>query len=846
MRIPRHNRFGQTASGYFSSPGAAAEAVAVWDGQANVYVTLNPVDPALRARAAERVNSKAEHTSADADISVRRWLLVDVDPVRPAGVSSTDAELGAAEQVLKAAVGFLTGQGWPEPIVALSGNGYHALYRVDLPNDAESLALVQTVLAVVAQEADTDEAKVDPTVANASRITAVIGTLKMKGDPLPERPHRRSRLERLPDRLTAVPLPYLKAVAALGRPAGTHGPTLRVGLAREQLTTVLNRAGLAYREQPPDAAGITWYHLEHCPFHDDGRRFECGVGEAPDGRFTGKCFHPEGSGKGWREFKAALDLDSTARQAAPADGAGLPGGTTDENAVFNRTDAGNGEHFARLYGDRLRFDHRRRSWLIWAGDWWREDDQNLVRRLAKDAARERYGGATAIADLDERAREARFAIGSENRQRLDAMLRAAESEPPLSDAGDRWDAEPWLLGVANGVLDLRTGSLRPGAAGDRITRHTEIAFNPVATCPRWDRFLDEIFLGEVELIDYIWRAAGYSLTGAVSEQCVFMCHGSGANGKSVFLAILREILGQCAFNAPFSTFEAKDRGSIPNDLAALAGRRLVTASETNEGSRLNEARLKALTGGDPITARFLHGEFFTYQPVAKLWLAVNHRPEVRDDSYGFWRRVRLVPFLRQFRDDADPGLIDTLRAELPGILAWAVRGAIGWRERGLGPPAAVTSATEAYRVESDPLAAFLAECCVEGIGLSVVASDFYRAYKVWAEAQGLPRSETLSNKTFGMRLAARFERRSLNDHNVYLKVGLRVAGTDAATVDVEGQVEGRTRDDANSSLSLPMTTSTRENIESASTPSTLHLVAARADDGAAEPAGPGASEGRRA
>lgn len=232
VRIPRHNRFGHTASGYFSSPAAAAEAVAAWDGQANVYVTLNPVDPALRARAAEHIVAKAEHTSADVDVTGRRWLLVDVDPVRPAGVSSTDGELAGARAVLDTAVGFLTAQGWPEPLVALSGNGYHALYRVDLPNDAESLALVQGVLTAVAEQADTAAAKVDPTVANASRITALIGTLKMKGDSIPERPHRRSRVERLPDLVDAAPLHFLTAVAALSRPAATPGPTLRVGLAR--------------------------------------------------------------------------------------------------------------------------------------------------------------------------------------------------------------------------------------------------------------------------------------------------------------------------------------------------------------------------------------------------------------------------------------------------------------------------------------------------------------------------------------------------------------------------------------------------------------------------------------
>jgi putative DNA primase/helicase len=770
VRIPRHNRFGHTASGYFSSPAAAAEAVAAWDGRANVYVTLNPVDPALRARVAERIVPKAEHTSADADVLGRRWLLVDVDPVRPAGVSSSDVELAAAEQVVKAAIGFLNRHGWTEPIVAMSGNGYHALYRVDLPNDAESLALVQAVLAAVSQQADTAAAKVDPTVANASRITALIGTLKMKGDSLPERPHRRSRLERVPDPLLTVPRSCLVTVAGLASSAGDNGRAHGGANIPRRLADRLTSAGLAVRVQPPDSAGIVWYHVERCPFHDDGKPFECGVGEAPDGRFTGKCFHPEGIGKQWRDWKAALGLGTASRPGH--DDQGTPtGDPSAAGAFFNRTDAGNGEHFARLYGDKIRFDHRRRTWLVWGGDWWRADDQGAVRLFAKDAARDRFQGAVVIG-------EAKFAIGSENRQRLDAMLRAAESEPPISDVGDQWDSDAWLLGVANGVIDLRTGALRRGTPGDRVTRHTDVAFDPDARCPRWEQFLDEIFDGDDELVDYIWRAAGYSLSGAVYEQCVFMCHGSGANGKSVFLAILRDASGQYAFNAPFSTFEAKDRSSIPNDLAALAGRRLVTASETNEGTRLNEARLKALTGGDPITARFLHGEFFTYQPVAKLWLAVNHRPEVRDDSYGFWRRVRLVPFGRQFRENADPWLIDTLRAELPGILAWAVRGAIAWQQHGLEPPAAVSSATEAYRAESDPLADFLAECCVEGPGLSVVASEIYRAYKGWAEAQGLPRSETLSNKVFGMRLAARFQKRSAKDHNVYLGVGLRAAGTD--------------------------------------------------------------------
>ncbi|HSW42622.1 MAG TPA: phage/plasmid primase, P4 family [Patescibacteria group bacterium] len=441
---------------------------------------------------------------------------------------------------------------------------------------------------------------------------------------------------------------------------------------------------------------------------------------------------------------------------------------------FMRTDAGNGEYFARLYGDRLRFDHRRGRWLVWADHWWRGDDTRQVRRLAKEAARARYQGATAISDLRERTDEARFAIATESRQRLDAMLIGAQSEPPVADAGDRWDGDPWLLGVGNGVLDLRTGLLRPGSPADRITLHTDVPYARDATCPRWELFLDEVFAGDEELVDYIGRAVGYSLTGQTTEQCVFLGFGSGANGKSVFLTVLRALAGEYATNTPFSTFELNARASIPNDLAALAGRRLVTASETNEGARLNESRLKALTGGDAITARFLHGEFFTFEPVAKFWLAVNHKPAVSDDSYGFWRRVRLVPFTRQFTYDADPTLAGTLLGELPGILAWALRGALAWQDRGLEPPASVSAATETYRAESDPLGDYVGACCVTGEALDVGATEAYRAYRAWAANEGFAERETLTATKFGRRMKERFSSAHRKSGNVYLGVGLRV------------------------------------------------------------------------
>ena len=494
-------------------------------------------------------------------------------------------------------------------------------------------------------------------------------------------------------------------------------------------------------------------------------------------------------------------------------------GADASSSAFARSDAGNGEHFASLCGDRVRFDHRRNRWLVWAGHWWRDDETGQVRQLAKKAARERYKGAPTITDLRERADEARFAISSENRGRIDAMLAAAQSESPISDTGDRWDADPMLLGVANGVVELHTGTLRPGEQADRITLHTDVTFVPGAPCPRWERFLAEVFDGDTELVDYIWRAVGYSLSGDVGEQCVFTCHGSGANGKSVFLGVLRDLAGNYAANAPFSTFELHSRAAIPNDLAALAGRRLVTASETNEGVRLNEARIKALSGGDPVTARFLHGEFFTFQPVAKFWLAVNHKPLVTDDSYGFWRRVRLVPFERRFTLDADPALADKLRAEMPGILAWAVRGAIAWRERGLRPPTAVTAATDTYRTESDPLADFLASRCSTGEGVQVGANEAYLTYRAWAVAQGLGERDVLSVTSFGRRMGDRFKKRHSNTGNVYQGVGLVSNRTAPPSLreQVKGSVKGSKRAEHDFTVSSLAISSTRENRESAFT-----------------------------
>src|SRR5215469_1537373 len=270
------------------------------------------------------------------------------------------------------------------------------------------------------------------------------------------------------------------------------------------------------------------------------------------------------------------------------------------------TDIGNGELIACLYKGRLCFDHSRGKWLIFREHWWTEDVDGEVYRMAKEAARFRYCRSYSLPE--DREEEAKWARKSESRERVEAALACARNERSIADSGHGWDSNPWLMGVGNGILDLQNGTLRAGCPEDRITLATPVLFDPDAKCPKWEQFLSQVFAGNSEMIGFIQRAVGYSLTGDVSEQCLFLCYGAGGNGKSTFLDVIGYVTRNYSYNLPFSAFELNGRSAIPNDIAALRSKRFVTAVETSESAQLNAARIKSLTGSDPITARFLHRE----------------------------------------------------------------------------------------------------------------------------------------------------------------------------------------------------------------------------------------------
>lgn len=420
-------------------------------------------------------------------------------------------------------------------------------------------------------------------------------------------------------------------------------------------------------------------------------------------------------------------------------------------AQFHYTDSGNADAFAYLFGDVIKYDNRQGRWLIWSDPLWKADNDQAIIRKAREVIDMRAAALPYVTN-DKHASALRWVVKSESAFTIQSMLKLAAADKAIKDEGDNWDADDWLLGCENGIVDLRTGKLRKGKPEDRITISTGLNFDPQAPCPRWMQFLDEVFCHK-ELIDFVWRAVGYSLTGATHEEVLFMCYGTGANGKSKFINRLSDMLGAYHWKSQFSAFEALEKraGVASGEIASLAGKRCVTASESRKKNILDEAMIKSLTGGEEVSARFLHKNLFVFRPKMKIWLSANHLPPVEDNSHGFWRRVRLITFEQTFKDKTqDKDLEKKLRAETPGILAWAVRGCVEWQKRGLEPPQCVIDATANYKASSDTLTEFIKLYCVTDKHATVYAGELLTEYNNYLTDIG---EKTDSGQSFGRRIA---------------------------------------------------------------------------------------------
>ena len=316
-----------------------------------------------------------------------------------------------------------------------------------------------------------------------------------------------------------------------------------------------------------------------------------------------------------------------------------------------------------------------------------------------------------------------------------AVERFAAADPVFARHSGDFDRDPWLLATPGGTVDLRTGTLRPANPADMLTRCTSVAPAERADCPRWLRFLHDATRGDAELIVYLQRFAGYALTGVTVEHMLMFVYSTGKNGKTTFVNALHHALGDHAVIAPTETFAASHHDRHPTELAMLRGARLVVASETEEGRAWAEARVRALTGGDPITARFMRRDFFTYTPTLKLLIIGNHKPVLRNVDEAMRRRIHIVPFTHK-PPQPDPDLGEALRAEAPWILRWMIGGCLSWQRHGLAPPPVVQVATEEYLADQDAFAAWAAERLICGPDLSERPGTVLVGFNNWATRNG--------------------------------------------------------------------------------------------------------------
>lgn len=433
------------------------------------------------------------------------------------------------------------------------------------------------------------------------------------------------------------------------------------------------------------------------------------------------------------------------------------------------TDAGNAERFSYYAKDLARYCEPWKKWLLWDGKRWARDERHKIVRMAKSNIRLLYTQLGMMEDGGDRAEFAKFLAKSESRFSINNSLELAKGEIPILP--DELDQKTALLNLENGTYNLETGELEDFVPANFITHLAGTYYDEKACCPTWESFLLRILNGNLDLINFLQKAIGYSLSGDTSEQCLFILHGSGSNGKTTFLRTILALLGTYAKETTTETFMLKRGESVNNDIAALKGARFVSAVETEQGKRLAESLIKQLTGQDLVTARFLFAEFFTYEPQFKIFLGTNHKPTIRGTDHAIWRRIRLIPFDVVIPpEDQDKQLPEKLKQELPGILNWALEGYRQWKAEGLKAPDEVKAAVDGYRAEMDLLSAFFDDRCVIEKAAMVKSSVLYQEYTAWAEENG---EYVMSNRKLAGQLQERgFDSYRKEDGIYWIGIGL--------------------------------------------------------------------------
>ncbi len=422
----------------------------------------------------------------------------------------------------------------------------------------------------------------------------------------------------------------------------------------------------------------------------------------------------------------------------------------DQDAQFKLTDVGNAERFVAMFKDEVKYCAAYKKWFVWNGKYWEQDNGTIIE-YAIHCVRSIYTDADMLPDGDRRKALIQHAIRSENGNKIKLLITLASGMREILIGAEDWDTDPMLLNCQNGTIDLLSGKLRPFRKEDYITRICSTEYDESVPTPLWTSLLETITKGDADLIHYMHKALGYALTGDTSEHALFVLYGTGRNGKSTFLNVFSKVMNTYAQSTSSETFTQKKNEGVNNDVARLKGARFVTAIEMEENKRLSEALIKAMTGGDKLVTRFLYGEYFEYVPQFKVFLAANHKPIIRDTTNSIWARIKLMPFVNTFTEATrDKRYAEKIMAkELPGILAWAVKGCLLWQKENIKDPPVIEKATAEYRAEMDSFAIFFEECCEVREGARVSNKTLRATYDEWCKDNG---EYALTQRPFSQKL----------------------------------------------------------------------------------------------
>jgi putative DNA primase/helicase len=731
------------------------------DFDAKDHVTRGELAPfrppdydALDARAQRDADKAAQVAAMVADLptyKARALATVDACPLRPTWIVDT-------------------------------GGGYQCywLLRDTLPIDDANRAQWEAL-----QAAWVELVGADPAAKDLPRVLRMIGSANVKRHftrppivTVVERDDSRLYTPADFELLTGVDDAYMAAKAAKPKPreGGTddviarYNAAVRVGdlLTRNGYTPGqargrMERYSRPGANEPSQTSVIVWTDANRSYHHSSRDDLYCG--DAGGGGHSRDAFdvltHLEHGGDTGAAYVAAKkdlgmweDAPRPKRATAYTNGTGPHQGGDDAPDFpperYADTEMGNARRMHDRMGGKLFYVPQFQKWYTWAGTHWAEDKTFRVLDMAKQTVLSMYAELADCTDDAERKRRLAWIRQSESRNRLENMIALLRSEPGIAVLPDTLDQHPMLLPCRNGTLDLTTGQLLPPDPAHHLTQRIDIDYDPAATCPQWERFLDRIMGGNGELIGFVQRLIGHALTGDVSgKYLVFLYGPSGNNGKSTMVETIMRLLGPFALKSPTEMVMAKGYrgGGIPNDIARLRGVRFTVTNEVDAGMTLSESIVKDLTGGDTLTARFMRAEYFDFRPSHKLWMVGNHRPEIRGTDAAIWDRVKLIPFTVEIpKAERDKQLPAKLAAELPGILRWAVDGCLAWQRDGLNAPDLVTHAVADYREEQDVLGQFIGECCDVGPAYTATAGTLYQAYEAWTKQNG---GAPLSGNKFG-------------------------------------------------------------------------------------------------